>query len=579
MQNKWRDNVILITAFVVTVMMLILLYMTGQVILGNDAGDYLYRSYSWFKTLKQGNWWLQYDEMWQNGMEPLGMGGWMPIFILTIGQLLDGGDVWAAYMAYLGVVFLAGFCSWHGIGLRMQKKFIGPVIGIIWFFLPWNLYLIFSQGNLSAGLALGIVPGLIGKGIAFAKEKRKADFYWIITGMISLGLCNFSYGLAGAILFLIIFLILKRKMNLNIAAIGLPLTTLLLALFLTAAPAYWCRMECFQGEKQEPWQKSDGCSEKSQEESANELFQKASEITIQRMAILDGKTSSSMLAFKAVYEYEIPQCMAGDWENSVAETTMTRLMQSLKEGAYDYTFDRCLELGNDTVLIQKSQLKNAAGDLKKVSKAADKSGYYLADQTDNFLLYHINQNGNFGTITSYAAVAIGTEAGKMSLYDPAIKETTSNKLEDYTYKQLVQFPVIYLLGADYSSAKATELLTKLQEAGVHLVYGTTLEQDQAEFTPALPKRELFPITVIHQPHSLEIQSEANGVNTSIAYLNIFLDSKDIYQQNHLLYVNSGTTTIHFKYPYLKRCIWLVLSGWILLKIFYTMFIEENKQEE
>ena len=201
------------------------------------------------------------------------------------------------------------------------------------------------------------------------------------------------------------------------------------------------------------------------------LITKAKEITKQRLALLDGSTLGSTGAFLiSDFQKSVPATFGAGWQSANTAHNIVQLNTAIDNGSYLYLFDRCLELGNDTVLIKISQMQMEQGDIDVANQAAKKVGYTLVEQNEEYLLYHMDIEGTFGVVSQYRAIGIGTYASEMALQFPAIEETISNNLNDYTYEQLAQYDFIYLAGFTYTDRESVEdMLLRLSEDGVRIV--------------------------------------------------------------------------------------------------------------
>ena len=143
---------------------------------------------------------------------------------------------------------------------------------------------------------------------------------------------------------------------------------------------------------------------------------------------------------------------------------------AVEEGFYLFLFDRCLELGDDTVLIKKSELRDPDKDLIEVTECAQKLGYILAASNDSYLLYHIKTYEQFGTTCQYEGLAIGSSSDFLAYGYPNIEPGDSNNVNDYSYDKLSKYKVIYLSGFTYDDKdKAEKMLLRLSEAGVRII--------------------------------------------------------------------------------------------------------------
>ncbi len=86
----------------------------------------------------------------------------------------------------------------------------------------------------------------------------------------------------------------------------------------------------------------------------------------------------------------------------------------------------------------------------------------------------------------------------------------------------------------------------------------------------LPARTLIPLSITQTASKLSVTSSADNVNTTLALLNNFQSDSPLYNYNHFLLVNRGTTEITWKQahrwtgPLLSACILaaeLILTAW------------------
>lgn len=204
----------------------------------------------------------------------------------------------------------------------------------------------------------------------------------------------------------------------------------------------------------------------------DKLVEKAREITSQRIAIFDNESSAPDTQYLlAGYRSKRVQtmCSAGAQYASVSENT-AMLEDAVSQGYYRYLFDRCLEMGNDSVLLKRTMLANKEKDVPELTDAAELVGYELIATNTDYLLYHIDAYETFGTICQYNGIGIGEQAAFMSLSDPDIEEGGSAYVDDYSYEELRKYKIIYLAGFRYhDKEEAQELVKKLAADGVRIV--------------------------------------------------------------------------------------------------------------
>lgn len=213
----------------------------------------------------------------------------------------------------------------------------------------------------------------------------------------------------------------------------------------------------------------------------NTLISKAQSITKQRIALLDDSSLGSMGAFLVSdWNNAIPAAYGAGREAANTSTNIVRINRALADGNYYYVFDRCRELGNDTVLVRLSSLEKYGVSVKDMDMAAGASGYSVAGENAAYRLYHMDTYDNWGTISKYKVIGIGSGTPLISQSFPAVEETDSDNLNDYSYEQLSQYKQVILDGFTYDDKTAAEeLVLRLSEAGVKVViYADGIPQEK-----------------------------------------------------------------------------------------------------
>ena len=202
------------------------------------------------------------------------------------------------------------------------------------------------------------------------------------------------------------------------------------------------------------------------------LVDQAQEITEQRLAMVDESALNAMGAYLATGCGEPTAFSYGAAGTACATASnFTQIERALEEGEYLYVFDRCLELGNDTVILRMDIVGSfISHPVKEMDRAASAVGYRLVNSNDNYRLYKYNSAGNWGTITKYPAAGIGSGTAQLSRQFPVVQELESGNLNDYSFEDLCDYELIYLNGFTYDDKPSAEaLVTKLSEAGVRVV--------------------------------------------------------------------------------------------------------------
>jgi len=197
------------------------------------------------------------------------------------------------------------------------------------------------------------------------------------------------------------------------------------------------------------------------------LITEAKDITKQRVSLMDLSTLGPMPSYAFADIGTRTQYVFGwAWQGAATANNIAYLNESLEKQNYLYLFDRNLELGADTVLIQKLQLKGT-GARNKLLKAAGKVGYALVDETDEMMLFSYPVKGSFGVITEYSGLAIGSTAALVPGILPSFHPGDKVIIDDYTAAELEQYDMIYLSGFFYrNKADAEKIVHEIAAAGV-----------------------------------------------------------------------------------------------------------------
>lgn len=211
--------------------------------------------------------------------------------------------------------------------------------------------------------------------------------------------------------------------------------------------------------------------ERMDETEEYSLLASAKEITTQRLALMDLSSLEATGAFlTSDYGNSIAATYGAGWQSANTAGNIVLLNEALETGRYYYLFDRCLELGSDSVIIQISHLNQGYRDVDKVREAAETVGYRLVEENDNYQLYHLDTFEQFGTISRYQAIGIGKAAETVTMDYPSMEYGDSDNLNDYSFEELKNYKLVFLNGFTYDNkTKAEELLTQLSEYGVRVV--------------------------------------------------------------------------------------------------------------
>lgn len=782
---------ILVYAFL-AVMIAFLIYVGGNYPTGADTMCHIYKGDVLYHSIRQGNWYPLYDSFWYNGVQMMRYWAPLPVYFLAFCQMAAGGNDLDGYLLFVALVFYLGALIWLYIGHKKGRLRMGVFMGILWFFLPNNLFALFVEGNLPRSLSMILLPLFIYYICEYLFEEDAKALCKVVPVFAGIALCHVGYAgmiLLAMLLFLLMYRILSHRSGKCIPAlISMILPFLIIGIWLYASlkggitstdssqvmkgffqdavislnplrrltngntefyfgfaafavavfgaicskrqsmVGFWAALlifVCTTTSMYTVLEKLPGsqylwmlrfisialvmilysfllwrslkkgfviacclllladcipslslvwhgagkttAEENMQINSDASLITKAREVTKQRAALLDGSTLGAMAPY-LLTDYDGKQTrgtFGAGWQSAATARNIVELNEAVERGFYPFLFDRTVELGNDTVLIRISELKEKEKDVECVSRAAKEQEFYLEAQNDSYLLFHRDMYPAFGTIGNYDGLAIGTSAATLTYSYPDITRGESDDLNDYSFAELSGYRVIYLSGFSYRDKdKAEKMIKKLSDQGVRVIisgdgiplnekngirsflgvtcqniyfengypilytgeeeldtelfdkenrewktvyfngldredgylydsgmkvafsgtvynenivfvglnlpyhYFLTQDQNVGEYMnrimgddlSGLPERTIVPLQITYSAHVIRIRSPRDGVNTSLAYHDIFQSRQKIDQEHTLTVVRHGVTVIRLHYPYLPQGLCMSLVG-------------------
>ena len=578
-------------------LLMLMIYRNGKYPAGSDTMFHVYRGDVIYQSIKAGNWFPLLDPTWYNGAEILRYWAPFPAYCLALCQFLAGGDLFAGYLWFCAAVFFLGACVWLRIGIVRKRFALGAFLGILWFFMPNNLFALFGEGNLARSLCMIFLPFFVHYLHAYLYEDNKKALFCMMLASLLMVLCHLGYAgmiFLAVLVYLVCYMILykeNRKKVLHVIIgiacsflwtgvwtvaslqggitstdssqvmksffqsaavslnpfyrkkVGLETFYFGLAAFILAVvglvlskrksiPGFAAGVLIFLATTQMMYpiisrlpgsqylwmlrfisialvfilfsflvwdtlrkplvillcfllvldvvpslsfvygnRSAKPVEERMDDFSEKTLIADAKDITTQRMAFMDKSMTEATGAYVASSYGNLTQTSFGaGWQGANTASNIVQLNEALEQGYYMYLFDRCLELGNDTVLIDVSLLQNAKNDIDAVESAANKVGYHCVSVNDRYRVYHLETYPAFGMVTRYEAIAIGATTENFSMLYPAIEVGTSSNLNEYTYSELIKYKLIFLDRFTYSYKKeAEELIRRLSRDGVRVV--------------------------------------------------------------------------------------------------------------
>ena len=193
------------------------------------------------------------------------------------------------------------------------------------------------------------------------------------------------------------------------------------------------------------------------------------EYTSQRAAILDRSLYGCYPSWGVVMGPDAVDYTYGwAWQGASTAENIMQVNESLEKHEYAYMFDRCTELGDDAVLLKRDEVPKEYFD--EMMEEAEKQGFTVMAETDTGIVFKKNAPAQFGTLTEYRGLAIGSYSHPIAINYPEFAVGTSVYVDDYTLEELTAYHTVFLSGFRYHNREAAEtLLRRAGAAGVRVV--------------------------------------------------------------------------------------------------------------
>lgn len=249
------------------------------------------------------------------------------------------------------------------------------------------------------------------------------------------------------------------------------------------------------------------------------LITAAKQSTKQRVSLMDLSLMGPFPSYAfCSTDRRIDYVFGWAWQGAATASNIAYINEAYERKNFLYVFDRNLELGADTIIFDKSQIDST--DREAITAASEQVGYTLSGETAKALLYSYPANTNFGVITKYSGLAIGSTAELVPGILPSFHPGDKLNIDDYTVEELSSYEMLYLSGFFYKDKDtAEEIVREAARSGVQ-VY---IDMSRIPADP-LTNRMTFldvsaqPITFInHYPALISNTITTNAVNFAEGY--------------------------------------------------------------
>lgn len=198
----------------------------------------------------------------------------------------------------------------------------------------------------------------------------------------------------------------------------------------------------------------------------------ASEVTVNNIGILDISSYGSFPSYYLKYFNGISeekQLFNFNWGNEINKTKLIGINSALEQNYFLTMFDRCLDLGVDTLLVNKSFISN----LETIEVNAEKVGYKKIYEDNQDYIFNYPTGGKLPSVATYKGIAIGKYSTNIIYNFPNFTVGESNYIDDYTLEELQNYESILLSGFIYrDKGRAESMLTELSSKGIRVVIDT-----------------------------------------------------------------------------------------------------------
>lgn len=207
---------------VAAVVVVALVRNSGTYPAGSDTMYHIHRTELVYNGICAGNWWPGYDPTWYNGVEI--MRYWPPLapYLMAACQAVAAGDIWTGYLLFVGVLVVGCSIPWLYIGFKADRPWLGAFLGLVWFFLPNNLYQLFVEGNIPRALSMCFLPLYVYNVAAFLKGEKRANFVSISVTFALMVLCHLGYAgmlALSTLLFVLVYCLINRRVRVVVRAV------------------------------------------------------------------------------------------------------------------------------------------------------------------------------------------------------------------------------------------------------------------------------------------------------------------------------------------------------------------------
>lgn len=205
-----------------TMVLLFCITKTGGYPWGADTYGHIFKGDLLYKSIKEGNIYPLFTQFWYNGVQPFRYWGPLSYYILAACEFISGGNPINGYVIFVGYSFFIGGLGWLLWGIRQRRILLSLVFGILWFFLPENIRVLFVAGNIPRVVIAVLIPYLFYFLWKFVKDDDRSSIIPMAMFVCAIIMCHLMIGAMigiASFIFLFLYSIMNKKIERSIYVI------------------------------------------------------------------------------------------------------------------------------------------------------------------------------------------------------------------------------------------------------------------------------------------------------------------------------------------------------------------------
>lgn len=253
-----------------------------------------------------------------------------------------------------------------------------------------------------------------------------------------------------------------------------------------------------------------------------------------RVATIDLSQYGSAPSYTFSKVAGLEQVFGWAWQGAVTSSNIMLLNTGLEKQYYPFLFRSCINLGATDLVVKEDIVKNPSA----FHEAAKQAGFMLTGSFPKVSVWH-SCDMPYMLVKKPPCLVIGKYAGTVALQFPEVEMGLYNNIDQYSLKQLRQYPMVILTGAGWTSKTRSEkLITD------YIVSGGKVIVDLAGMPENVLAKQPEFLGVYGEPVTLQGQVEILGKNSRYK-LQPFYTDQGVWKA----YVPMGLDKIEMAFSY------------------------------